>query len=33
LNETERALHDDKKRHDQSVAEFQEITEKLRKTL
>ncbi len=33
LNEIERALHEDKKYHEQSVMEFQEMTEKLRKNL
>ena len=33
LNEIERALHEDKKCHEQAVMEFQEMTEKLRKNL
>ena len=33
LNEIERALHEDKKCHEQSVMEFQDMTEKLRKNL
>ena len=33
LNEIEKALHEDKKCHEQAVMEFQEMTEKLRKNL